>query len=297
MPPKNAANKKPDDDDDDDAPAAGEGLEIEVPEEDDDDDKEEPKGTTPAERETRRARRSNRVKGFEDRATAAEARAAAAEAGLAEQRELLQRLEVSQAELRGRVSATGGDPERAKVDDLRKKGRLALARADEAKSAVEATAAMDDYDNIQEQIMDLRVEQKLKTQKAPSPEDYSKAALRAEFPWIGSNDKASRWAGGMYEQLVADGKEDNHATAREAAAMAAKKFGLGPQPTSPAPTAREQRAYEGVPSRSITGPTAKGGRVVLTPQEQRMALARWPDLDDDKAMQNMAKLLRSKGLR
>lgn len=270
-------------------------VDPDAPEDEDKEDDED----KPAEKARTRPSKSQRgIKAAREAEAAALARASAAETRAAEQDERLRRMELEQAELKGRMAATAQRPEEdenRKIAELRQKRWSALARADGAQSARDAEMALKDVDDIEEQIADIRVDRKLKAKQSSGPtrEDYEATALKAEFPFVGVDEKATRWAAGARLQLLADGKPDTLSTAREAAAMAARKFGHAGSPT---PTATQQQRYTSPGGSQAIPATAKTGKVILSQAQQKMAIARWPDLDEPVAFQRMGKLLRDQGI-
>jgi hypothetical protein len=113
--------------------------------------------------------------------------------------------------------------------------------------------------------------------------------LRSEFPDVVSHQAAMGWARGTYYQMLAEGKPPTLQTSREALAKAAERFSLR-QPSMPAPSPGVQQRFGAVPSQA--GARTSSNEVRLDASQKKMALARWPSLDEHDAYARMAGLMR-----
>lgn len=136
---------------------------------------------------------------------------------------------------------------------------------------------------IKREVMD-----EVQQRQAQQSGQYEEQALRSEFPEVIPNQQAMRWATGRYYQLVAEGKPATLATSRAAVQEAAEHYGLR-RPTVAAPTAAAQQRFGAVSAQA-------GGRVTgevrLDANQKKMALARWPNIEEHEAFGKMAALLR-----
>lgn len=117
--------------------------------------------------------------------------------------------------------------------------------------------------------------------------DYEERVLRSEYGDVIANPAAIRYATGLYHQLVAEGKPQTLATSREAMDKAITRFGIRPQ-AAPALSANHQARFAAIPAQAGT---KNAGEVRLDSSQKKMALARWPSLDEHAAYTKMAALL------
>lgn len=129
----------------------------------------------------------------------------------------------------------------------------------------------------------------LRRDVAPKDGDYEEKVLRSEYADVIANPAAMRYAFGLHHQMVAEGKPQNLATSREAMDKAAARFGIR-QPTASAVSPSQQARYAAVAAQAGTKTT---GEVRLDGSQRKMALARWPQLDEHAAYARMAALLQT----
>lgn len=140
-----------------------------------------------------------------------------------------------------------------------------------------------DRDRLREE---LREDEERRRGSAPAGQ-YEETILRAEYPDVIAHAQAMRYATGLYYTMVAEGKPPNLATSRAAMERAAERFGLR-QAALPQASASLQQKLGAVPGQAGT----KGGNEVrLDASQKKMALARWPQLEEHQAYVKMAALL------
>lgn len=151
-----------------------------------------------------------------------------------------------------------------------------------------------------EELRDSRIIERVRgeAQRASQPAAGAaeEAILRSEFndvvnhvdPRTGDRS-AIRWAKGLYDQMLAEGQPPTLTTQRAALAKAAEKFGLR-QAAAPVLTTAQQQRYGAIPGQAGVG---GGGELRLESHQKKLALARWPELDEKDAYRKMAALLRA----
>lgn len=151
-----------------------------------------------------------------------------------------------------------------------------------------------ELDDRRDAVLEERAAEKaynrLQQQQQQQSGDVESQMLRAEFPDVIREPKAMKWAHGQYLSAIADGEPDTLETSRKYLLKAAEKFGIR-RPTMPRPSEAVQQRFGGIPSQA--GARSMGDAVKLSREEQKMAIARWPELSDEQAFANMAKLIRT----
>lgn len=136
--------------------------------------------------------------------------------------------------------------------------------------------------------------------RQPPQQDGVAAIIQSEFPDVlshrgqGGTNVAFQWADARYRQLLAEGKPTDLSTVRQAMTEAAGHFNTRPQ-QRPAPTATDQARLGGVSAQA--GARGNDRSISLDKDQQRMALAAYPDLVESKgenaAYAKLAELLRA----
>lgn len=149
----------------------------------------------------------------------------------------------------------------------------------------------DDADDARDERILARADQRA-AQRQPQGQG-EEAIIRAEFPDVVGNARAVQWAVAEYNRMVADPDQPappTLATSRKAMEAAAVKFRLR-QPAAPAVSASDQQRFGAVPGQAQ--PRSTGSEIRLDNQQKRMAIARWPELEEHDAYKKMASLLRA----
>lgn len=131
------------------------------------------------------------------------------------------------------------------------------------------------------------VAQEIRRESQPQAGAYEEAALRNEYPDVINHPQAIRYATGLYYTLVAEGKPQTLQTSREAMDKAAARFNLRAPPV-PTPSPSQQQRFGAVSAQAGAKST---GEVRLDSAQRKMALARWPQVDEHVAYTRMAALL------
>jgi hypothetical protein len=144
------------------------------------------------------------------------------------------------------------------------------------------------YD-LDERREELRYE-KLKTelsQQIPQRREGEdeERILRSEFPEVVGHQQAVRFAIGLYNQMVAEGKPATLATSKEAMRKAGERFGLYQASAPPVPPSQQQK-YGSVPAQA--GARTSSTEIRLTREQQRIARAAYPQLEDNEAFAKWA---------
>ncbi len=142
--------------------------------------------------------------------------------------------------------------------------------------------------DIERERVKRELRDEMRQTQQPRVGEYEEAALRNEFPDVIEHPQAMQYARGTYWQLVAEGKPATLNTSKEAMAKAAERFGLR-SPSAPQVSAVEKQRFGAVSAQA--GGKGNGGGMRLNSQQMRMALARWPQDDDNVAYAKMAQLL------
>jgi len=207
------------------------------------------------------------------------------------------------AELKGYVQSqrereTAGrqqDETQQKLAELRRRAKEHLSASANAKSPEVADREFDRYQELNEEIAELRAERRLapRFQQQQSGVDHAVTAygiqLMQEFPALNTNAAyrhavqglASEWA----REKNAQHPAQLHAIARAAAAEVAKTMGVGGQAP---PSQKSRSAYNGVASRE--GDHGGGGTPVqrynpatMSKDERKLAEQAFPKLDSTQA--------------
>lgn len=249
---------------------------------------------TVAEEPRRRERRAERGRQrYEE--VAADARAAREDAAAARR---------EAAEWRARAmqpppSATPnneGDPLKRRLDGIRREQETLMTAARSASDPSEATRIKQRFYELEderESVITDRAEERLRAKLArEQPQggaQYEEHILRTEYEDVVAHPQAMQWAVGTYEQMVAEGKPRTLSTRRAAMQKAAERWELR-KPSMPAPSASTQQRFGAVPAQA--GGRAATSDVRLNKDQQRIALARWPQDDENVAYSKMAAVLR-----
>lgn len=122
--------------------------------------------------------------------------------------------------------------------------------------------------------------------------EVEQALLQNEFPDVIAHPQAMTYARGLYYQLTADlaqkGRQPTLETTREALRKAGEWAGVR-QPSVPAASEAQRARYGAVSNQAGGGP--RGGEIRLDSAQKRLALARWPKLEEHEAYTKMAALL------
>jgi hypothetical protein len=153
----------------------------------------------------------------------------------------------------------------------------------------------DRSEQLAEERISARVAERVRRETSQHQGGGEEAILRAEFPDVTSHPRAMAWAYGRYKQieaeLAAEGKMATIAHSRQALQEAAEnpRFAIR-RPQIPAVSAVQQQRYGAVPAQAGAG--GGGSNINLDKSLQKMARARWPELDDHEAFAKMAAILR-----
>lgn len=281
----------------------GPGETVTVPPPDDDaPDEGTREEKTPAERpENRKARRENKMREErEGRETAERAARESNERWMQAQRET--------AELRGYVASLAQqqrqpDPAAAlneKVAKLRQEAMAHLERSAVASRAGDRATAerelaahyekiedatMERYDARQRPELDQRFQEV--RGNIPSPEIITaRENIIAEFPWIRSDPEARAMVDVKFEALKAAGRPGTFDTIREAAALIAKRLGIGGRQ---APTQANRQRLQGVPSGEGSGGGDGNVQIPMGAPEKKLAHLSFPGLEAKEAEKAWAK--------
>lgn len=245
----------------------------------------------PKERGTRKERRSERYDEVASRAERAETEARQARAEMAALRTQLEQ-RVSGVEQRAQQRQTE-DPYVREIQNIRgEQESIQLAiRAGTVQDVERARTRFYELDERREAINRERIKREVIEEQRRQPQQqgtsYEEAALRNEFPDVVAHQSAVRYALGVYQQLVAEGKPDTLVTSREAMLKAAERFNLRQVAPPVASTAQQQR-FGGVPAQA--GGKGNGSVVRLESWEKKLATARWPEDDENVAYAKYARL-------
>lgn len=247
---------------DPDSVVAGGGSVVEVPETE---EKEPPAGepeATPQERQTRADRRRERGDGMRSFRESFEKSQAELRATIAKQNEAIAELHGRLAGAQAQAPKPDADPYAGVQDRLKKlraEADAALGVASTTDKPDVARSQMNRYQDLQEEIMDIRSDVKtsmaIEKLRASMPVQDNRppeyVLLESEYPWLKSHEAARRWATAAEEQLIAEGRPETITTSREALAAAAVKFGLSAAPGKPTPSS--QRRFSGSVPRDVGG--------------------------------------------
>lgn len=180
---------------------------------------------------------------------------------------------------------TAADPYKARVREIRSEQEsIQVAfRTGGLTNAEDVERLRKRYYDLEDKIEDLReekVERRLAA-KMPAPRqegEYEERVLRDEFPEVIANGQATRYAIGVYQTLVAEGKPPTLVTSREAMRKAGERFGLYGAKAPPVSDATKQK-FGGVPAQA--GARSGGTETRLNKAQQKMALAAYPNESSD----------------
>ena len=199
------------------------------------------------------------------------------------------------------------DPYKAKIQAIRTQQEIIQTAVRSARSEAEAEslrqqfyALNDQSEQLAEERILAKAEERISRRVQPQQGGGEGVLLQAEFPEIvpnasgySANPRAMAWAYGRFKQLEAEmsaeGRQANIATSRQVLQEAAERFGLR-RPQIPAVSAVQQQRYGAVPAQAGAG--GGGSSINLDKSLQRMARARWPELDDHEAFAKMAAIMR-----
>jgi hypothetical protein len=240
----------------------------------------------PKERRPRRERREERqdeLRRYRDEAEALRGRMAQMEAHLAQRQYAPQQ-------------PPGEDPYERELTKIRGQQELiqSALRSGSAQSAEEVDRLRRQFYELDGQTRKLERDRirtevmgEMRRERGNTTGEYEEQALRSEYPDIVTHPQAMRYATGLYYQMVAEGKPTNLATSRKAMDQAAERFGLR-QAAVPTASASERQRYGAVAAQAGQRSTSE---VRLDKDQKRMAVARWPQLDEHQAYTKMAALL------
>lgn len=209
------------------------------------------------------------------------------------QQEMAQRL----AQVESRMPR-GEDPYQREIQEIRRQQELiqTTLRSGSVQSDTEIERLRERFYELDSRTKEVdrnrikqEVLQEVQRQQSQQSGQYEEQALRSEFPEVIQHQQAMRWATGRYYQMVAEGKPSTLATSRAAIQEAAEHYGLRRAQVAPASEAQRQK-FGAVPAQA--GTRTMGNEVHLETAQKKMAVARWPQLEEHEAYAKMAALLR-----
>lgn len=209
------------------------------------------------------------------------------------QQEMAQRI----AQVESRVPR-GEDPYQREHQEIRRQQEMIqrTLRSGSVQSDAEIERLREQFyelDNRSKEVDRHRIKQEVmqefRQQQSQQSGQYEEQALRSEFPEVIQHQQAMRWATGRYYQMVAEGKPSTLATSRAAIQEAAEQFGLR-RPQVAAPSDSQRQKFGAVSAQA--GTRTNGNEIRLESAQKKMAVARWPQLDEHEAYTRMAALLR-----
>lgn len=235
-------------------------------------------------RPSRKQRRANRYREQEERANAAERERD-------ELRERLDRLESSHREqVQGfarRVAESGPGPsshEDSLAGVYKKQEELlsdynSLLKSGQMTPDVERRY-QDRYREIEREKLEAVAREQIQRMQPQIENDAQVRAIRERNRDVFGDHRASAWAKGRYEQMVADGEPASEATIEKAIDESRRRFRLGGYKE---PTQRDRSRYTG----SSPGPAGSSGRsFALTPQLKEWADETYPHIPESKRYQH-----------
>lgn len=146
------------------------------------------------------------------------------------------------------------------------------------------------YD-LQEKELDARLAQRgIGPSQRMTPEQLAEMQMQTEFPDVMSNPVQFQHAKAAYMRSTSEGKEGGVHLAREVLERTRKDFGRGEKPK---PGDADRARYSGQSRRSGSGGTVKK-TVTMGKEQRKMAIARWPELDESAAYKKWAKEIGSR---
>ncbi len=273
---------------DDAAPAKPEPAEVHENEED---------GSVTVSEQPRPTRKERRGGRQADEVARQRDRADNLERQLAQTREEMQR-EIQRVHQRIAQPGVGEDPTKTRLSSIRseQEGIQAQFRSGQIDQPT-AERLRTRFYQLDDEAGDIREEraaqravraaQQVAQQNSGQTEE---AIMRSEFPDVIGNPKALRYALGEYHRLAAEDEPPTLVTTRKAMQAAVKRFNLRPEQAPPVATNVQQR-YGAVSAQAGVG--GNGGEIRLDGSQKKMAIARWPQLDEHEAYRKMAALLRN----
>jgi hypothetical protein len=255
---------------------------------------EEDGSVTVGERPTRKERRGGRQA---DEVAKWREKAQDLERQVAQTRDEMQR-ELQRVHQRIAQPQAGADPYEARIDSIHQEQESIQAtfRGGNVDQATAERLRQRFYDLNREErgIERKRMREEVLNEVRPAlqqrPGDGEEAIIRAEFPDVVGNQKALRYALGEYHRLTAEDEPATLATTRKAMQAAVKRFNLRPEQAPAVPGPVQQR-YGAVSAQAGAG--GSGNEIRLESAQKKMAVARWPQLDEHEAYRRMAALLRN----
>lgn len=185
------------------------------------------------------------------------------------------------------------DPHKRQLSDIRREQESILA-ALKAGGTENPEALKNRYYELEDrrnEVIEDRLEARIskKLPRGQQEGDYATQQLSNEYPDVVNHRAAMEYAYGQYYSMVGEGEPRTLATSRKAMQKAAERFGFA-KPTAPAPTATQQQKYGGVPAQAGAKSSPTGMR--LSKDQQRMATARWPQLEPEQAFARWAEMFR-----
>lgn len=239
-------------------------------------------------RQTRAERRAERdpIRNYEAEIQRTRSEAEAARRELAELRGMLTQRQQAP------VQSQSQDPYQQELSGIRREQEYisAALRGGQMGSAEEAERFRNRFYELEDRKESLREERLLRrAQGMQAPQtDVNEAILRSEYTEVFENPEALQAAQGHYWYLRQVKKQPNNiATARQAFRLAAENAGFIKQPL-PKPSQVTQQSWGAVPSQP--GARMAPGEVRLSKEQQKMARAMYPQLNDDDAFSKWAEM-------
>lgn len=200
--------------------------------------------------------------------------------------------------------AAGPDPYMAYMSQLDERQEMIVNALRTTTDADTAKRYREQYYNINRErdraTLGFATQRAVETVRAeqaqrPQQQDGIVAIIQSEYPDVlsyrgqGGANTAFNWANARYQQLIAEGKPGTMATIREAMDEAAGRYQIR-VPSKPAPTATDQARLGGVSAQA--GARGNDRNITLSREQQRMAVAAFPDVDENAAYAKLASLLR-----
>lgn len=273
----------------------GDVVTVEAPETEEEGGEAAPAAASPEQVQNRKERRANRMREEKEAREAAERETSAL-------RDRLARTERETAELRGFVTAQAqrgqGDPEAAvkqKVTALRREAQIHLERTAAFTKAGQHDAAQAEMDLYHDKIDEAREARRAPQREAelnrrfsevqaniPSQEVINdRARITAEFPWLQTDTGARAMVGDKFDELRRAGRPGAFETVKEAAALVAKRLGIGGRQ---APTQESRQRLSGVPSGEGAGGGEGAVQIKVGPAERKLASLAYPALEPKEAL-------------
>jgi hypothetical protein len=140
---------------------------------------------------------------------------------------------------------------------------------------------------LEERLIDARVEKRTRTLKNPDPQESVAQNIRARHVDVYQNEAAIKYAQGLYQMRRARGVQDSMDLVDDCMDEARKEFKMGRFRHGVEPANGQKERYAAPPS-GANGqqPTLEGARVRMTPEFKRMANSLFAHIpDESKRMQ------------